>query len=147
MDNKGLSKSSYISHSVIVQTLNTPKEVGCRQLEPLRAITAAHEVPFNILEDVAVVNTPEIHMQEHDLWQCLEGQATFVVGGTMINPRVYVDPSGKVYESEIQGDAIENGTTYTLMVGDYLFIPAGEPHLHTSAIFARLSIVKIPKHA
>ncbi len=138
------SRSTYIPYSLVQETLGSLKETGGRLLEPLLGVSTSKKVPLNILEDVAVQNTPEIHKNEHDLWQCLEGEALFVTGGRMTNQRPHMLPDGTTSGSEIQGDAIENGITYKLTVGDYLFIPAGEPHMHGSATFARLTIVKIP---
>lgn len=60
-------------------------------------------------------------------------------GGRLLEPLLGVSTSKKV-----PLNILENGITYKLTVGDYLFIPAGEPHMHGSATFARLTIVKIP---
>ena len=136
------TEATYIPRTLIEETLAQTAMPGKRLLEPMKARSIEAGVPFHILEDVAVENPPEIHEHEADLWQCLEGEVTFVVGGTMLNKRLANDGSNP---NEYTGDGIEDGTTYEVKQGDVLFIPAGVPHLHKTSTSARLIIVKIPK--
>jgi len=63
----------------------------------------------------------EIHDKETDTFYVLEGDATFITGGTMIGGRVR--SPGQQIGTEIQG-----GQTHHLAKGDVIVIPAGTPH-------------------
>jgi mannose-6-phosphate isomerase-like protein (cupin superfamily) len=63
----------------------------------------------------------ELHEKDTDVFYVLEGSATFVTGGTML------DPKG-TGPGEVRGSAIEGGQTRTLSKGDVIIIPAGVPH-------------------
>lgn len=63
----------------------------------------------------------EIHDKETDTFYVLEGDATFVTGGTMVGGRV--TRPGQQLGSDIQG-----GETHHLSKGDVIVIPAGTPH-------------------
>jgi uncharacterized protein GlcG (DUF336 family)/mannose-6-phosphate isomerase-like protein (cupin superfamily) len=63
----------------------------------------------------------EVHEQDADLIRVLDGTATFVTGGKVIE--------GKVTGSgEIRGSGIEGGETRQLAKGDVIIVPAGVPH-------------------
>ena len=87
---------------------------------------------------------PEVHRHEGDLWQCLEGEVTFVYGGELVEPEMQKRADASVNEFEIKGSAIANGTEIVLTPGDWLWIPAGQPHLHRTEGTAHLVIIKIP---
>lgn len=63
----------------------------------------------------------EIHETDTDIFHVLEGEATFVTGGTIPGARA-VNPH------ELRGAAIEGGELRTLRAGDVITIPAGTPH-------------------
>ena len=63
----------------------------------------------------------EVHEKETDVIYVLDGEATFVTGGTMIGGKV----SGP---NQWLGTAIEGGVTRQLKKGDFIVIPAGIPH-------------------
>lgn len=63
----------------------------------------------------------EVHVLDTDLIYVQEGTATFVTGGTVVNPRV-------TETNEIRGDAIEGGETRRISRGDVITIPNGTPH-------------------
>jgi quercetin dioxygenase-like cupin family protein len=63
----------------------------------------------------------EIHDKETDTFYVLDGDATFITGGTMIGGRV--SRPGQQVGTEIQG-----GETHHLSKGDVIVIPAGSPH-------------------
>jgi mannose-6-phosphate isomerase-like protein (cupin superfamily) len=63
----------------------------------------------------------EIHENWSDHIFIQEGEASFIIGGTV--------PDAKVREpGEKRGTAIVGGRTMVVRVGDYLFIPPGTPH-------------------
>ena len=63
----------------------------------------------------------EVHEKETDIFHIMEGEATFVTGGTMIG--------GKVNRpNQLLGTDIQGGETHHLTKGDVIVIPAGMPH-------------------
>ena len=63
----------------------------------------------------------EVHDKETDVIQVLDGEATFVTGGTMIGGKV----SGP---NQQLGTDIKGGETHHLTKGDVVVVPAGVPH-------------------
>jgi quercetin dioxygenase-like cupin family protein len=63
----------------------------------------------------------EIHDKETDTFYVLDGEATFLTGGTMIGGRV-TRPNQQL------GTDIQGGQTHHLSKGDVITIPAGTPH-------------------
>jgi uncharacterized RmlC-like cupin family protein len=67
---------------------------------------------------------PEVHEQWTDVIMVTGGQATFVVGGTVVG-EVAADGGAP---GEKRGSDITGGTTQVLKKGDVINIPAGKPH-------------------
>ena len=63
----------------------------------------------------------EVHEHETDVFYVLEGSATFVTGGSVVDPRI-------VAPGEIRGSAIRGGESRRLTAGDVVVIPRGIPH-------------------
>lgn len=63
----------------------------------------------------------EVHDKETDVIYVVEGTATFVTGGTMVNGKV-TKPGQHV------GSDIKGGQTHQLTKGDVVVVPAGTPH-------------------
>ena len=63
----------------------------------------------------------EIHTKDADIIYVLDGTATFVTGGTAVDPATTAP-------DEIRGKRIEGGETRQLAKGDVLIVPAGIPH-------------------
>jgi glc operon protein GlcG len=63
----------------------------------------------------------EIHEGETDIIYMLEGSATFVTGGKVVDGRM-------VSAGEIRGASIDGGNTRTLSKGDVIIVPRGTPH-------------------
>ena len=63
----------------------------------------------------------EVHEQDADIIYVLEGSATFVTGGTVVEPKL-------TGSSEIRGKEITGGETRQLAKGDVIIVPAGTPH-------------------
>ncbi len=136
-----------IRKETIDETTNTPYSESPvkKLLEPLRALSLSGKVPLNILEDVNINNEAEIHKHEADLWLCLDGEVTFIYGGEMVDPWVKKNADGSTDDREWKAKEIKGGTEVILKPGDWLWIPAGEPHQHKTTGKARLAIIKIPK--
>lgn len=127
-------------NAVLMQTM---KE-GKRLLEPFATEAQEKRLPFKILEDVQVSNAAEVHVQEGDLWYCLQGEVEFECGGKLVNPRAKQYQDGSFDANELIGDRIEGGSTTVLRAHDWLWIPANVPHRHSANNVARLMIIKIP---
>jgi quercetin dioxygenase-like cupin family protein len=63
----------------------------------------------------------EVHDKETDVIYVIDGEATFVTGGTMIGGKV--SKPGQSVGTDIQG-----GDTNHLTKGDVVVVPAGVPH-------------------
>jgi glc operon protein GlcG len=63
----------------------------------------------------------EVHEQDADIIYVQEGSATFVTGGSVVDPK----PTAP---GEIRGKEIAGGETRTITKGDVLIVPAGTPH-------------------
>lgn len=137
------TKCVYVEKDKIDETLASEPVQGKRLLEPLKTFAKEHGLPMNILEDKDVSNEAEVHMHEGDLWHCLEGEATFIYGGEMVEPWFKKNPDGTEDKREVKANEIKGGTEKVLRSGDWLWIPAGEPHQHKCVGTSRLVIIKI----
>jgi mannose-6-phosphate isomerase-like protein (cupin superfamily) len=63
----------------------------------------------------------EVHATEADIFYVVEGNATFVVGGT-------ISGAHETAPGETRGTGLEGGAPYELKTGDVITIPAGVPH-------------------
>ncbi len=139
-----MSESIHVKKALIEETLAAAPAPGKKMLEPLKSFAKANGLPLNILEDQEVENKAELHRHEADLWHCLSGEVRFELGGELVDPIAKTLVDGSTDEREWKGSAIKGGKAVTLTVGDWLFIPAGEPHRHGATGNARLVIIKIP---
>jgi mannose-6-phosphate isomerase-like protein (cupin superfamily) len=138
-------KAVYVPKEKLDETLRAPALAGKHNLEPFLSFAKEHSLPFNILEDSNVTNDAEIHVKDGDLWQCLEGEVTFVCGGELSETWFGKRADGTENQNEIKAKTLTGGTEYILKPGDWLWIPAGEPHQHSTKGVARLIIIKIPR--
>lgn len=143
MNNKERT-SAFLLKKEDIETICATAPIGGKNLlEPLKSKADTHGLPFKILEDHKVVNEAEVHVNQGDLWCCIEGNPTFVYGGAMVEPRVKIRKDGTKDTNELFAKEISGGTTIVLKPGDWLWIPAGEPHQHSCPDTARLIIIKI----
>jgi uncharacterized protein GlcG (DUF336 family)/quercetin dioxygenase-like cupin family protein len=66
----------------------------------------------------------EVHAHETDVIYVLEGTATFVTGGEMVDPKV-------VSPGEIRAPSVKGGDIHHLGKGDVVVVPEGTPHWFT----------------
>ena len=64
---------------------------------------------------------PEVHASDVDIFYVTEGTASFVIGGSMVEP-VTIEPG------ETRGKEIKGGETRKLEKGDIVVIPPNVPH-------------------
>lgn len=63
----------------------------------------------------------EVHTRDTDIIHVLQGQATFVIGGQVVDGRTTAT-------DEIRGASILGGTTYHIAPGDVVVVPQNTPH-------------------
>ena len=63
----------------------------------------------------------EYHDHTNHVFVMVEGEATLVVGGTMVEPK-------RTAPDQMRAPSVEGGTTYHLSKGDVITIPANTPH-------------------
>ena len=63
----------------------------------------------------------ESHDRTNHVFVMVEGEATLVVGGTMVNAR-------QTAPDQMRAPSLEGGTTYHMSKGDVITIPAKTPH-------------------
>lgn len=63
----------------------------------------------------------EVHVRDTDIIYVLEGSATFVTGGTVVDGKTTA-------RDEIRGSEIRGGETRQLVKGDVMVVPNGTPH-------------------
>ncbi|HEX3106425.1 MAG TPA: hypothetical protein VHQ22_18430 [Terriglobales bacterium] len=63
----------------------------------------------------------EVHETQADIFIVDSGEATLIIGGTVVDPKT-------VKPHEIRGKSIEGGTGQQLTAGDIVHIPANVPH-------------------
>ena len=83
----------------------------------------------------------EVHLWETDVIYVLEGGATFVPGGTIVDGKTTMP-------GEIRGPSINGGETHQLVKGDVFIVPNGVPHLfkEVSAPFLYFVVKPISGH-
>ena len=79
----------------------------------------------------------EVHADETDVIYVLDGEATFVTGGTIVEP-------SSTAPGEIRGREIVGGEERRITKGDVIIVPAGTPHWfrHVPATF-QYYVVKV----
>ena len=63
----------------------------------------------------------EMHDGTNHVFIIVDGEAEFITGGTMTDPKV-------ISPGQTRGSGIEGGTVHHLSKGDVITIPAGTPH-------------------
>jgi mannose-6-phosphate isomerase-like protein (cupin superfamily) len=63
----------------------------------------------------------EVHEKTHHVFIITDGEATFVTGGTLVNPR-------QTAPGQTRAASVDGGTVYHLTKGDVITVPAKTPH-------------------
>jgi mannose-6-phosphate isomerase-like protein (cupin superfamily) len=83
----------------------------------------------------------EVHEQLTDIFYITSGETTFVAGGKL-------QGGAPIGPGQIRGGTITGGTTYHLVKGDSIVIPAGIPHwfkeVPTSVSYFVVKVIKKP---
>ena len=104
-----------------------------RAADPAPATYADHE---KVAKGGSLVTTPEytvsvlsrnmagqveVHEKETDIFYIIDGEATFMTGGTMVGGK-------STRPNQLLGTDITGGVMHHLTKGDVIVIPAGTPH-------------------
>ena len=90
---------------------------GFREGRPLIE-TAAYKVHASRRDAPGI---SEVHARDTDIFHVLEGTATLVTGGRVVDGKATAP-------DEIRGARIEGGTARPLAKGDVVIVPSGVPH-------------------
>ena len=63
----------------------------------------------------------EVHEKTNHIFIVIEGEATFITGGTLVGAR-------QTAPDQVRAASVEGGTTYHLTKGDVITVPAKTPH-------------------
>ena len=74
-----------------------------------------------VLANRAVQRGAEMHDKTNHIFIIVDGEATFVTGGKLVNPKV-------ISPGQTRAPGIEGGTEHRLSKGDVITIPANTPH-------------------
>jgi len=74
-----------------------------------------------VLANRAMARGAEIHGNTNHIFIIVDGEATFVTGGTLMNPK-------NIGPGQTRGTGIEGGDTHHLSKGDVITVPAHTPH-------------------
>jgi mannose-6-phosphate isomerase-like protein (cupin superfamily) len=74
-----------------------------------------------VLANRAVQRGAEMHDKTNHVFIIVDGEATFVTGGKLINAK-------EISAGQTRADGIEGGQTHHLTKGDVITIPANTPH-------------------
>jgi len=92
-------------------------------------VAAAFVKGARIIEDDALIvianrgmqRGSEMHDMTNHVFIIVDGEAEFITGGTMIDPKM-------ISPGQTRGSGIEGGTVHHLSKGDVITIPARTPH-------------------
>lgn len=137
-----LPASARITQAMLDETLEQEPRDGKRDLEPFKTLAKSLGAPMTLVEASATRGQVEIHRDQADLWLCLSGEATIICDGAAPDAAVRVK-DGIRYDAELRGSEIKDGVEYALQPGDWLFIPAGQPHQLVTEAPARFMVIKL----
>ena len=102
------SKVTYIPHDVANKTMEKGGQI-------------ISENGLIVLAQRRGAGEVEVHANTNHVFIIVEGEATFITGGTMINPK-------ETTPGQIRAERVTGGQTYHLTKGDVITIPANTPH-------------------
>ncbi len=74
-----------------------------------------------VLANRAMARGSEMHAKTNHVFIIVDGEGTFVTGGTLTNAK-------EIAAGQTRGDGIEGGNTHHLRKGDVITVPANTPH-------------------
>lgn len=127
------SQATYVSVADVQATVSRAPQAGVNPQPNIRVVDAGG---YNVA--VGALHRPEtppgvaaVHYKVTEIYHVIDGAATLVTGGTMVNakPRPPEDVSVRLEDGPgASGTAIQGGATQQIKAGDVVVIPAGVPH-------------------
>ena len=106
----------------VVQTLVAEAKAQRREGQPLVSLLLAQAPGYTARVDYrASVGPANLHETENEIFEVLEGSATLVVGGQLVEPTA-------ARNGNRNGVRISGGQARAVGAGDVLFVAAGAPH-------------------
>src|SRR5579872_4919194 len=110
----------------------------CKPDQPLFAQPILKLAPYTAsLEYRAAVGPAAVHETEAEMFYVIEGSATLVTGGKLVNEK-------RTNAANLTGTAIEGGTSRPMAKGDFLIVPEKTPHwvsaINGSIVFMTLHV-------
>jgi mannose-6-phosphate isomerase-like protein (cupin superfamily) len=139
--------ATYISLADVQATLNRTPEAGVNPQPNIRVVEAGG---YNVA--VGAIHRPQtppgvaaVHFKVTEIYHVIDGAATLVTGGTMVNAKTRPSDSVSVRLEDGPGESgtgIQGGVSQQIKAGDVVVIPAGVPHWF-SAINGSISYVVV----
>ena len=125
--------ATYVSAAAIQANLNGAPNAATNPEPNVRVVDAGG---YNIA--VGVLHRPQdppgvaaVHFKVTEIYHVMDGAATLVTGGTIVNSKVRPADSIPVRLEDgpgASGSSIQGGVTQRVKAGDVVVIPAGVPH-------------------
>ena len=130
-------EATYVSVADVQATVNrSPQAGGIPGVNPQPNIRVVDAGGYNVA--IGALHRPQtppgvaaVHYKVSEIYHVIDGAATLVTGGTMVNakPRSPDEVSVKFEDGPgASGTSIQGGTTQRIKAGDVVVIPAGVPH-------------------
>ncbi len=128
--------ATYVSQADVQATVSRAPQGGVPGVNPQPNIRVVDAGGYNIA--IGALHRPQtppgvaaVHYKVSEVYHVIDGAATLVTGGTMVNakPRSPDEVSVKFEDGPgASGTSIQGGTSQRIKAGDVVVIPAGVPH-------------------
>lgn len=124
-----------VASFVTLQALVVQAQTQRREGQPLVSLLLAQAPGYTARVDYrASVGPANLHETENEIFYVLEGVATLVTGGALVEPT-------PLRNGNRNGARVEGGQSRQVAAGDVLFVPAGTPHAFSAV--DRLTVLSI----
>jgi mannose-6-phosphate isomerase-like protein (cupin superfamily) len=130
---KAAATATYVSVENVQAALNRSPQLAVNPQPNVRVVDAGG---FNVA--VGAIHRPQsppgvaaVHFKVTEVYHVIDGAATLVTGGTMVNPKNRAPDEESVKFEDgpgASGSSITGGTSQRIKAGDVVVIPAGVPH-------------------
>jgi len=125
--------ATYIGVADVQAKLNPSPEAGVNPQPNIRVVDAGgYNVAVGALHrSQTPPSVAAVHFQVTEIYHVIDGTATLVTGGTMVNAKTRPSDSIAVKLEDgpgASGTAIQGGVSQRIKAGDVVVIPAGVPH-------------------
>jgi mannose-6-phosphate isomerase-like protein (cupin superfamily) len=131
------AEATYVSAADVQATVTRPPQAGGMPgVNPQPNIRVVDAGGYNVA--IGALHRPQtppgvaaVHYKVSEVYHVIDGAATLVTGGTMVNAKTRPpdDVSVKFEDGPgASGSSIQGGTSQRIKAGDLVVIPAGVPH-------------------